>query len=104
MNRVAAKIAATDAATPAVAVSSGMPAANAEPKVMTRTMSATRTPMPSLMVTAGGVGMKSDPPTSARRPCWVDAVVIATIGARMASVTSTEAVSYTHLDVYKRQR
>ncbi len=79
---------AMPAPTPISAVSMVMPAATSEPRVTTRTASATRTPMPSVPPISGSLCMTS-PPCSTRRPACSAAAPEWAYASRCASVIAS---------------
>ncbi len=92
---VAPKISAMVMPTPSTAVSSGIPAARSEPRVITRTTSAISTPMPSARLSPGRESLYASPPTDACPPgisAWSSAVCSAR-ASKVASVMLPDSAS-----------
>lgn len=75
-------------ATPAIAVSSGMPAANSEPNVTVSTTRATATPMSSLVCPVLWLLPYADPPTSTVSPASFAGWVVFSSEVRLSSCSS----------------
>ena len=79
---------------PTIAVSRFIPAASSEPKVSTRTRTATPTPMNSVAPIATPVVPNALPPTATSRPASSAAAVVSCSASRLVSSSCSRGTSY----------
>ncbi len=92
MKPVSVVIPAMPMPTPTIAVSSGIPAAMSEPKVITSTTRATTTPIASADPPGGPASDRASPPMAVVIPA-ASAVVLTLVRASVSAVVSSTGVT-----------